>query len=206
MPRQLRTILLTAHVATSVGWLGAVVVFLALALIGLTSQDAETVRAAYVVMQPAAWFALVPFAFASLLTGLVQALSTPWGLFRHYWILFKLLITVVATAVLLAYMRTFTLLADVASDPRVPLNLVRNVSPALHAGLALLVLLVATVLAMYKPRGMTSYGWRKRRSRVARRLDPHSTTKEAPGSETYDGHTVGRRTGKPTNGRAGGVT
>jgi hypothetical protein len=38
---------------------------------------------------------------------------------------------------------------------------VRNASPRLHAALALLVLLVATTLAVYKPRGMTPYGWRK---------------------------------------------
>jgi hypothetical protein len=31
----------------------------------------------------------------------------------------------------------------------------------LHAALALRVLLVATTLAVYKPRGMTRYGWRK---------------------------------------------
>jgi hypothetical protein len=48
-----------AHVASSVGWLGAVVVFLAVAVIGLTSQDPQTVRGAYLVMEPAAWFVLV---------------------------------------------------------------------------------------------------------------------------------------------------
>jgi len=52
-------------------------------------------------------------------------------------------------------------MAGVAADPSVDLALVRNASPTLHAALALLVLLVATVLAVYKPRGMTHYGWRK---------------------------------------------
>ena len=84
MTPRLRTFALTAHVASSVGWLGAVVVFLALAGVGLTSQDAQTVRGAYLVMEPAAWFVLVPLAFASLLTGLVMSLGTTWGVFRHY--------------------------------------------------------------------------------------------------------------------------
>jgi hypothetical protein len=35
-------------------------------------------------------------------------------LFRHYWVLFKLLITVVATIVLLTYMETFRSMADPA--------------------------------------------------------------------------------------------
>jgi len=38
---------------------------------------------------------------------------------------------------------------------------VRTASPVLHAAAALLLLLVATVLAVYKPRGMTRYGQRK---------------------------------------------
>jgi ABC-type anion transport system duplicated permease subunit len=61
--------------------MGAVVVFLALAVIGLTSQDDQTVRSAYLVMEPAAWFVLVPVAFASLLTGIVMSLGTVWGVF-----------------------------------------------------------------------------------------------------------------------------
>ncbi len=52
MAPRLRTFALTAHVTSSVGWLGAVVVFLALASVGLTSQDAQTVRGAYLVMEP----------------------------------------------------------------------------------------------------------------------------------------------------------
>jgi len=154
---------LTVHVTSSVGWLGAVVAFLGLAVVGLTSQDAQTVRGAYLVMEPAAWLVLVPLAFASLLTGLIQSLGTPWGLFRHYWVLFKFLLNIFAVAVLLIYMETFSSMAGVAADPSADLSMVRNSSARLHATLALLVLLVATVLAVYKPCGMTPYGRRKQR-------------------------------------------
>jgi hypothetical protein len=41
-------------------------------------------------------------------------------------------------------------------------------SPVLHAAAALLLLLTATVLAVYKPRGMTRYGWRKQQRCGAR--------------------------------------
>src|SRR5688500_6145277 len=157
----LRTFALTAHVTSSVGWLGAVVVFLALAVVGLTSQDAETVRGAYLVMKPAAWFVLVPLALASLATGLVQALGTTWGLFRHYWVIAKLVINLFSTIVLLLYMETLSYMAGVASDPSAELGEVRNASPLLHASAALVLLLTATILAVYKPRGMTRYGQRK---------------------------------------------
>jgi hypothetical protein len=161
MTPAVRKAALTAHVVFSVGWLGAVAAFLILAVVGLTSQDAETVRGAYLVMEPAAWFVLVPLAFASLLTGLLQSLGTTWGLFRHYWVVFKLLITVVATTVLLVYMETFSYMAATAADPGADLEVVRNPSPLVHATLALLLLLVAATLAVFKPRGLTPYGRRK---------------------------------------------
>jgi hypothetical protein len=161
----LRKFALTAHVASSVGWLGAVAVFLGLAVVGLTSEDAQTVRGAYVVMEPAGWFVLVPLALTSLVTGLVQALGTTWGLFRHYWVVFKLLINVFATIVLLMYMQTLASLADLAADARADLDGVRSPSPLLHAGAALLLLLTATVLAVYKPRGLTPYGRRRHAAR-----------------------------------------
>jgi DMSO/TMAO reductase YedYZ heme-binding membrane subunit len=126
----------------------------------------------YLVMEPAAWYVLVPLAFASLLTGIVQSLGTTWGLFRHYWVLFKLLI----------YIETFSLMADVAADPGSDLGVVRNPSPALRAALALLLLLVATVLAVYKPWGMTRYGQRRQ----------HQLRTAPPRSEQPEQRTVSR--------------
>ncbi len=161
MSPRVRKFALTAHVTSSVGWTRAVLVFLALATVGLTSQDAQTVRGVYLVMEPAAWSVLVPLAFASLATGIVQGLGTAWGLFRHYWVVFKLILTVFATTVLLIYMETFRVMARIAADPTADLAMVRNPSPTFHAVLALFVLLVTTVLAIYKPRGVTPYGQRK---------------------------------------------
>jgi hypothetical protein len=111
----------TTHVTSSVGWVGAVIVFLALAAIGLTSPHESTVRGTYLVMAPAAWFVLVPLAQASLLSGVAISLGTPWGLFRHYWVVSKLGITLFATVILLIYMGTFRQMAGVAADPVVEL-------------------------------------------------------------------------------------
>ncbi|WP_223167866.1 hypothetical protein [Nonomuraea sp. SYSU D8015] len=162
MAPALRKLVLTTHITSSMGWLGAVFVFMALAVMGLTSQDAQTVRAVYLVMEPASWYTLIPLAVASLLTGLVQSLGTAWGLFRHYWVLFKLLINIGAVAVLLMYTETLAYLARVASAPSSASGLLRSPSVLLHAVLALVLLLVATVLAVYKPRGRTPYAIRAR--------------------------------------------
>jgi hypothetical protein len=157
----LRRLVLTAHISVSVGWLGAIVAFLALAIAGVASDDAQTVRAAYLAMDVMGWYALVPLALASLVTGLIQSLTGTWGLFRHYWVVFKLLINVFATLVLLLYTQTLEQLADIAAETT-SLDALRSPSPLLHAIAAMLLLVAATILAVYKPRGLTPYGRRKR--------------------------------------------
>src|SRR4029450_6419296 len=146
---RLRKLALTAHVTASVGWLGAVLAFLALSVAGLTSQNPQTVQGAYLVMELTGWAILVPLSLASLLTGLVCSLGSTWGLFRHYWVLFKLAINVVATTVLVLYMQTLEHLGDIAAATALSgtgLRELKDPSPALHAAAALLLLLGATTL------------------------------------------------------------
>src|ERR1051326_3476098 len=99
----LRKVALITHVTSSIGWFGAVAAFPALALIGMTSQDRELVRAAYLAMGVITWFVIVPFAFVSGLSGVVSSLLTKWGLFRYYWVLLKLVTTTGATFLLLVH-------------------------------------------------------------------------------------------------------
>jgi hypothetical protein len=73
----------TTHVTSSVGWVGAVFVFLALAVIGLTSDDEVTVRGAYLVMAPAAWFVLVPLAWMYA-AGLIAVAMLALFLLLHF--------------------------------------------------------------------------------------------------------------------------
>jgi hypothetical protein len=150
----LRKLVLTTHISSSVGWFGAIVAFLALSVTGLTRQDPQLVHAADLGMSWIGWFVLVPLSVASLLTGLIQSLGTEWGLFRHYWVLAKLLMNVFANIVLLLFMQQLGSAAYRGSD-----------APPIHAAVALLLLLVATILSVYKPRGITPYGWRKQRQR-----------------------------------------
>ncbi|MEU4742598.1 DUF2269 domain-containing protein [Actinosynnema sp. NPDC023658] len=158
----LRKLTLTSHVVASVGWFGAVGTFLALAVVGLTSADDGLARAVHVAMEPATWWVIVPLSLASPVTGLVQALGTTWGLFRHYWVIAKLVLTVPATVVLLVHARPIGHLAEIASGPSPlgpDLDGVR-VQLLVDAGAALLVLLAATALSTYKPRGLTRRGRR----------------------------------------------
>lgn len=82
MNQKVSKAMLTTHITFSVGWIRTVAAFLALSIVGLVSSDA-IVRSCYIAMEIVAWFIIIPFCFASLLTGLVQTLGTHWGLFKH---------------------------------------------------------------------------------------------------------------------------
>src|SRR5918999_190170 len=169
MTPRIRKFALTVHVTSSVGWLGAVAGFLALAIAALTSRGAETVRAAYIAMELTGWYVIVPFCLAALFTGLVMSLGTRWGLFRHYWVLMKFLISIIAALILFGFTQTLGSLGELAANTTLSVEQLRklNQSPALHSGGGLVALLVTTILAVYKPWGMTPYGRRKQSSAVA---------------------------------------
>jgi len=161
MPPTVRKIVLVAHIVSSVGSLGAVASFLALALIALTGQNAQMMGSAYVAMEITARLVIVPLVLASLLTGIIQSLGTAWGLFRHYWVLAKLLLTLFTLVVLLLKLKgiSYMALAETTSMSTDLLGLRRSV--VLHATGGLIVLLLTTVLSVFKPRGMTPFGWRR---------------------------------------------
>lgn len=166
MSRNLRNLLLTVHVTTSVGFLGTVATFLALAIAGASLSEPQVVRAAYIAMDVVTTSVIVPLCFAGLLTGVFQSLSTPWGLFRHYWVIVKLLLMLLSAAVLLLHTQPIRAMAELA--------MVAQLAPADYVGQrvqlivasagALGIGLIATVLSIYKPRGLTRYGWRKQHS------------------------------------------
>ena len=166
-----RKLALTTHVTASVGWSGALAVFLAHNIVAMTSEDVQIVRAASLAMGLTAWFVILPLSLTSLVTGIVQALGTAWGLFRHYWVVVKLSLTVFATVVLLLKLAPISDLASAAAQPafsRIDFGELK-VSLLVHAGVGLLVLLTITTLALYKPAGLTAYGRRKQAGEASSR-------------------------------------
>lgn len=160
MTPALRKLLLTSHVTFSVGWLGAVLAYLVVAIAGLTSLDVELARGTYLTMQVMAWFVIVPCAIAALASGLVQSLGTEWGLFRHYWILAKFALTVAGTIVLLLHAPRVSDMAMRAAESALASGDYSQQRFALvvHAAGGLAVLLAATVLSTFKPWGKTAHG------------------------------------------------
>src|SRR5574337_680539 len=163
----LRKFALTIHVVVSIGWVGMVAGFLALAIAGLVSPDVQFVRASYIAMDFTYRVVVIPLGLASLITGAISSLGTDWGLLRHYWVVVKLLLTIPAVWFMLIHLKLVRYAAQAASAATfagTDLDGLRIQLIAM-AGAALLVLLTATVLSTYKPRGRTPYGARKLASR-----------------------------------------
>jgi hypothetical protein len=159
----LRKFALTFHVVASVGWVGAVAVFLALAVFGVVSSDIGHVRASYIAMDLTYGSVVIPLGLASLVTGVISSLGTEWGLFRYYWVLVKLLLTVPAIILMLVHTQPVGYVAGAALATAFSSATLTGLRIQLiaYACAALLVLLVATVLSIYKPRGRTPYGARR---------------------------------------------
>ena len=82
-----------------------------------------------------------------------QAVGTPWGLFRHYWVLISLVITAFATTILVLHLPAVGDMAILDGDPTASVTGLNG--DLFHSVGGLLVLLIPLVLNSYKPRGLT---------------------------------------------------
>ncbi len=162
MPQPVRKLTLTAHVAVSVGWLGAAVAYLGVAVAALTSGESARVQAAYPVLKLVGWWVIVPMCVGTLLTGLVQSLGTRWGVVRHYWVVAKLALTLFMTAVLLGHLPAVSHAASLAPSQTAAAHGhgAMPMSTVVHASGGVAVLLAVTALSIFKPWGLTPIGRR----------------------------------------------
>jgi hypothetical protein len=156
----IRKIALTAHISFSVGWLGAVIVFLILAISGITNSNDQVVKSIYLTMELIGWLVILPLSLSALITGFIQSLGTHWGLFKHYWVIAKLLLTIFAVAVLFIHLQPISYLAEISSKSILSINdlIGLRIQLIADAGAALLVLIACVILSVYKPWGKTAYG------------------------------------------------
>jgi len=157
----LRKLTLTAHVTTSVGWLGAAIAYLALAVTALRTSDVAQARASLSVLETVAWFRTLPLCLAASTTGLLQALATEWGLIRHHWIIAKSVLTAIGTAILLGHMPAIDRMSSVAASGgsvdavgHGPTQLV------VHATGGVIMLVALATISVFKPWGKTRFARR----------------------------------------------
>ena len=142
-----RKAVLTVHVVTAVGWLGVDLTLLALGVGGLTGADPEVV---YPAQSLVGRMLFAPLSVLVWLVGVVNAVGTPWGLFRHRWVLVKLLLTTAMLGlVLFLLLPALTEAGDLAGDLPRRDRVTMVVAPSVSSSL----LVFATVLSTYKPWG-----------------------------------------------------
>ncbi|MGH3788086.1 MAG: hypothetical protein ACRDRG_16410 [Pseudonocardiaceae bacterium] len=170
LPRRARVAVLTVHVVTSVGWLGLLGALVALEVICLVTVDPAGRAWIDTAMAAVAVWVLTPVVFSAVVSGLVLALSTPWGLVRHWWVLAKCAIasTLTAAGVVLMLPVPHQIIVGDGQPTHMQTLIVRSV--------ALILLLLATGISVVKPWGKTPHGRRtqlaggrtkKRSSRLA---------------------------------------
>ena len=140
------------HVAVSVGWLGLDAALVALEVTSLGTGDPRERAGIAAAMAAMAVWVLVPVVLASLVSGLVLALSTPWGLVRYWWMLIKCAIAAVltTTGLIVLLPRLHQIIAGEAQPVRMETLIGRSI--------ALVLLLAATGLSVAKPWGKTPRG------------------------------------------------
>jgi uncharacterized membrane protein len=160
-PRRLRARkpLLVAHLIVSGTWLGAVVADLFLGISAATSGGEELADAYYAVMDRLVNNLMPAAALTTLATGLLLALTTKWGLLRHYWVLAKLVLAVATVVVGVAAIdgAIQDTIAARAADHSATAN--DLLLPAIAA--TPLMLATAFTLAITKPWGRTRRGRRQ---------------------------------------------
>lgn len=171
MTPALRRLILTAHVTFSIGWIGAVAAFLALSVASVTSRNPEVVRGACISMDLISRFVIIPMCFAALATGIIDALGTPWGLFRHYWVVVKFALTLIATLLLLMHQNAIARAAKWVSGAAATQLFAADFGPLKRelvqkSALAVVLLTGIAILGIYKPWGLTAYGRRKEQQRL----------------------------------------
>jgi hypothetical protein len=86
--------LLVVHLSGGIGFLASSLAVLVLTAAGASGTAAATV---YPAAQMITTWLVIPLAIVALVAGVIQAVVSPWGLARYWWVAIKLLITVVVT-------------------------------------------------------------------------------------------------------------
>lgn len=156
-----RKLVLTIHIATTVGVLGADAVLLALGISGVRGVDPVAV---YPPMQLIAEWVVAPLIVPIVVTGAVLALFTGYSPLRYPWVAAKIGVTLLLIIALTAFVIPgLTDAAHVALTPsEPPLTSAEQTSFVIAPALATSLLLLNVALGVYKPIRRRADGDRRR--------------------------------------------
>lgn len=154
-------ILKIIHLVCAIAWIGSAIVMNMLRhLVDVDSNEAMYYVA--VVLDAVDMDILVPGAILCLLTGVVYGLFTPWGFFKHRWIVVKWILTIFMILFGTFYMGprvsdNVVIASELVSGVGDAASYWRNVADCAWSGaLQILLLAVIVVVSVFKP-------WKKRK-------------------------------------------
>jgi hypothetical protein len=173
MSRRRRKLVLTLHVITSVGWLGAAMAMTILLVAGLVTHNPALRHSAFAFMHVYDLAIMIPLGYLALVTGVLLSVGTNWGLLRHWWIVTKLVLTVVV----LLFAGVFTsgwVLEAVARTAENPMADLGVLAVQLIANVAAfnVVFWTNATISVFKPWGLTPRGHHKLTQQAAAKQAP----------------------------------
>ncbi|MBD0839519.1 MULTISPECIES: DUF2269 domain-containing protein [unclassified Streptomyces] len=160
LSRPARRVLVVVHVVASASWLGLSLGLLALGITAATTASPAATEASVRAMKLFADWLLLPVAALTLLSGLVLALGTAWGLARHRWVYTKFWLTLATTAATAFALRPGVNEAVAATAAGGPLPDAGEVLFGPVVSLTAYVFM--TAISLLKPWGLTRRGRRLR--------------------------------------------
>jgi hypothetical protein len=149
-----RKAVLVAHIVAAGAWIGLDVMLGVLVFTPMLTSDVAVAALCYQVLPLLLWPILLS-GLMCLVTGIVLGVGTHHGLVRYWWVLVKLILNVVLTLLVLVLLRPGLDEAaeagrQLAAGGSAGVDLSNMVFPPIVSGVSLV---VATVLAVYKPWG-----------------------------------------------------
>ena len=92
-----RKAVLVLHVVAGIGWMGVDIALLVLLITARTTNDAALAISGFNAIGMIVPVAVPPLSLGILVTGLMLGLGTRWGLVRYWWVLVKLLLSLIMT-------------------------------------------------------------------------------------------------------------
>jgi hypothetical protein len=92
-----RKAVMVLHAICGIGWMGVDIAVFVLLMTARTSDDAALVVSGFNAIRMIVPIAVPPLSLGVLATGLLLGLGTRWGLVRYWWVLVKLVFSLIMT-------------------------------------------------------------------------------------------------------------
>jgi hypothetical protein len=152
-----RKAVMVLHAICGISWMGVDIAVFVLLVTARTTNDPALVISGFNAIRMIVPIAVPPLSLGILLTGLILGLGTRWGLLRYWWVLLKLMLSLIMTVLVfvslvpgvnsIAVLSTTTMSADAvrASLGSLPDQLM---FPPI---VSFLMLGIAAILSIFKP-------------------------------------------------------